>query len=71
MEITDYPSLIRAMRRRCDELQISRERLDGIAGVANRLSSKLLGNPVKRLCLATLGPMLAALGVKLVLIEDS
>jgi hypothetical protein len=81
-EINDYPLLIQAMRQRADDLSLSRENIDEIAGWADRLAGKLLSlTPIgqrrdgsrrsaRRLGLETLGPMLAALGMNLVAVED-
>jgi hypothetical protein len=70
-EVTDYPGLVAAFRLRAEQLQISRENIDSIAGWADNLAGKLLSpNPVKRIGLQTLQPMLAALGCKLLVVED-
>ena len=58
-------------RRRANELQLSRENIDAIAGWADRLAGKLLSpNPVRRIGMQSLQPMLAALGLKLIVAED-
>ncbi|SRR5258705_8602336 len=69
--IGSYDDLISAFRERVDGLNISRRELDDLAGLALGHSGKLLGHKqVKRFGSVTLGPMLGAIGCKLVLIED-
>jgi hypothetical protein len=75
-QITDYSQLIAALRKRRDELDVSGEWLDEIAGFPDRYAQKLLRGgsrpeeKVRRLSMKTLGPILGALGVRLVLIVD-
>jgi hypothetical protein len=69
--ISSYDDLISAFRERVDGLNISREELDRVAGLAKGHSGKLLGRKqVKRFGSVTLGPMLGAIGCKLILVED-
>jgi hypothetical protein len=69
--ISSYDDLISAFRERVDGLNISREELDRVAGLAKGHSGKLLGRKqVKRFGSVTLGPMLSAIGCKLILVED-
>ncbi|MEK9281184.1 hypothetical protein MTR72_16440 [Bradyrhizobium sp. ISRA442] len=64
--------MISALRDRADQLQISREEIDILAGFSDRYSGKLLGtNPCRTLGRMSMGPALEVLGVKLLLIEDS
>ena len=68
---TDYIDFMRALRARANELQVSRDVLDEVSGLGVRYVSKLLGpRAVRRVGMKTLGPLLGALGVKLVLVED-
>jgi hypothetical protein len=70
-EVTDYSSLIICFRERADELGISRNTIDEIAGIANGLSSKILGlGHVRGIGLRTLGPMLDVLCLKLIAVPD-
>lgn len=70
-EVVDYDTLILAMRLRADQLNVSRETIDEIAGLCDRYAAKLLSRqPVKRLGLGTLGPVLSALGMKLIAVPD-
>jgi len=69
--IGSYDDLITAFRERVDGFNISRHELDFLAGLAIGHSGKLLGHrQVKRFGSVTLGPILGALGLKLILIED-
>jgi hypothetical protein len=70
-EVVDYDSLISLLRNRADELEISRETLNEIAGLPDRLVSKILGlKRVRRIGMLTLGPLLDALGIKLIAVPD-
>ena len=63
---------ISAFRERVDETDISRHKLDYQAGLAIGHAGKLLGlKQVKRFGSIKLGPMLGAIGCKLVLVEDA
>lgn len=69
--ITDYLGLIAALRSRADELRISREALDHLTGLQSGYSGKLLAPvPLRALGRTSLGPMLGAMGLKIVLVED-
>jgi hypothetical protein len=70
-EATDYHELIAAFRNRAAELQVSGETIDEVAGLPCRYAAKLLGpNAVRRVGAISLGPLLGALGIKLVVVED-
>jgi hypothetical protein len=70
--VHDYDGLRIALRARAEQLDISRLEIDRISGVANGYSSAVLSNtPRKRIGPANLGPILAALGLKLVVVEDA
>jgi hypothetical protein len=70
-EITDYDSLISVLRGRAEELDISRETIDHIAGLPERLASKILGlSQVRRIGMESLGPLLDTLGLKLIPVPD-
>jgi hypothetical protein len=70
-EIREYRDLILALRMRADQLDISRETIDIVAGLPDRLTSKLLTlSPIKNIGMASLGPLLGALAMKLVAIPD-
>ena len=70
-EITDYDTLVVALRARADQLEVSRETISDLAGLPDRYASKLLSlRHVRRIGLESLGPMLSALGLKLIVVED-
>jgi hypothetical protein len=59
------------LRRRADELRLSRRTIDNLSGLPDGYCQKLLG-PAKRrkLGMKSLGAILGALGVRLVMVED-
>jgi hypothetical protein len=72
--ISDYRGLLEAFRERAKELEISREGIDEIAGWADGYAGKLLGGAAAKRR-KIIGPLslellLAALGLKLILVED-
>jgi hypothetical protein len=70
-EATDYDGLIGAFRNRAAELQVAGETIDEVAGLPARYSAKLLGpNQVRRIGAVSLGPLLGALALKLIIVED-
>jgi hypothetical protein len=70
-EISSYDDLHNALRRRSDELQVSRTQLDAATGLQSGYVAKLLAPvPTKRVGIQSLGPLLIVLGVKLVMVED-
>jgi hypothetical protein len=70
-EVKDYDDLIELLRARANELQISRETIDFVGGLPDRLSSKVLSiNKLRRIGMETLGPFLDALSLKLVAVVD-
>lgn len=69
--VKTYDDLQRVVRDRVDEMQISCETLDHIAGWADGLAGKILGlRQVKTLGPRTLPLALDALGLALVVVED-
>jgi hypothetical protein len=66
-----YPAFIEAIRDRTVDLQISRLEIDRIAGLPTGFSGKALSrNPVKRIGLVSLGPLLETLGLIIMIVED-
>jgi hypothetical protein len=66
-----YTELHDALRARSNELEVSRETIDDIAGFESGYTAKLLSPvPMKRLGLQSLGPVLTVLGLALVVVED-
>ena len=69
--ISDYDGLIAAIRTRVDEMQLHGGRFDEFAGLPIGYLSKLTApNPMRRIGMTSLGPLLQALGVKIALLED-
>jgi hypothetical protein len=69
---SDYIDVINALRDRTDELQISREAIDSIAGLSDGYAAKLLSeSPSKVLGPISMGPTLQTLGLRLMLVEDT
>ena len=66
-----YPAFIEAIRDRTADLEISRLETDRIAGLPQGYSGKVLSrNPVKRIGLHSLGPLLETLGLIIMIVED-
>jgi hypothetical protein len=70
--VRDYDALIAAFRERADEIMLTRVQLDeAMKTLPDGYAAKLLAPvPVKGLGRISLGPMLQALGLKIVLAED-
>ena len=70
--IRSIDDLVAAVRARRDELNIPHELIDHLAGFQSGYTSKLLApEPMKGLGPMSLPGLLGALGVALVLVEDS
>jgi hypothetical protein len=72
-QVTDYAGLITALRARVDELNLTFDTLDEVAGLSDRYSSKLLTpaiKPSRTLGKMSLGAVLGALGLRLIVVED-
>lgn len=68
---TDYDGMLAAVRARVRELQVKGEEFDQYAGLPSGYLSKLIGErPVRRIGMTSMGPLLNALGVVCVLVED-
>jgi hypothetical protein len=66
-----YGELTAALRARLVELNINLATLDDVSGLPDRYAQKLLADPpIKSLGLASVGPVLGALGLRLVVEED-
>lgn len=71
-EVRDYYGLFMALRARAEQVGASRLALDDLAGLQPGYSGKLLGpGQVKKLGPLSLGALLQALGLKLIVMEDS
>lgn len=70
-EFVDYSGMLDGLRARVRELNVHGERFDEFAGLPQGYLSKLIGmRPVKRIGMNSLGPLLDALGLKCVLVEN-
>lgn len=69
--VHDYDGLVAAFRARASELNVSRLTIDEVSGLQSGYASKLLATPpIKTVGAASLGPILGALGMAMVLVED-
>ena len=69
---SDYLDVIRGLRERADQLQISREAIDDLSGLSDGYSAKLLSiPPVKTIGFMSMSPLFETLGVRLMLVEDT
>jgi hypothetical protein len=73
-EVRSYQELTSAVRARVEQLQISRLNLDQVAGLPAGLGAKLLApdgaKDPKRFGMISLGLVLGACGLKLVVLDD-
>jgi hypothetical protein len=70
-EAKDYSQFHAACRARAEQLQVSRLTFDEVSGTAAGFWGKFLGpRQIRRVGFVSLGPVLAALGLKIVLVED-
>jgi len=70
--VSSYEEMLAALRNRVTELQINGERFDEYAGLPRGYLSKLIGaNPVRRIGACSFQPILAGLGLRLLVIEDN
>lgn len=70
-DVVSYEGMLDALRRRVTELQINGERFDSYAGLPTGYLSKLIGErPVRRIGMTSFEPLLAGLGLRLLVIED-
>lgn len=70
--VSSYSDLHDIMRARADQLEVTRETIDAVAGLQPGYAAKLLApKPIKKMGDLTLGLMLPALGIKLIVVEDS
>ena len=70
-EFVEYSDFVQAIRDRVAELGIHGTRFDSLAGWPEGYLSKLTcERPVRRIGISSMGPLLSAMGVKLVMVED-
>ena len=71
-DVTSYEQMLAALRARVHELQLNGERFDEFAGLPRGYLSKLIGaKPIRRLGMTSFAPVLAGLGLRLLVIEDN
>ena len=69
-EFVDYSDFVQTVRNRVAELGIHGTRFDALSGLPDGYLSKLVGaRPVRRIGPTSMGPLLSAMGVKLVMVE--
>jgi hypothetical protein len=67
-----YDGMLAAIRERVTELQIHGERFDAFSGLPDGYLSKLIGaNPIRKIGMVSMAPVLSGLGLKCQFIEDS
>jgi hypothetical protein len=72
MVCRDYAELIAALKARMAELGVTMETLDDISGLPTRYVSKIFSpTPLRGLGRVSLGPLIGALGLKLIVAEDA
>jgi hypothetical protein len=70
-DVSSYEQMVDALRQRVNELQINGERFDEYAGLPRGYLSKLVGaNPVRRIGMVSFEPVLGALGLRCLFVED-
>jgi hypothetical protein len=70
-DVSSYEAMLDALRQRVNELQINGERFDEYAGLPRGYLSKLVGaNPIRRLGMTSFGPVVTALGLRCLFVED-
>ena len=70
-EFVEYSDFVQIVRNRVLELGIHSARFEALAGLPIGYLSKLTSaHPIRRIGLVSMGPLLSAMGVKLVMVED-
>ena len=70
-EFVEYSDFIQTVRNRVAELGIHGTRFDSLVGWPEGYLSKLIcAQPVRRIGMTSMGPLLSAMGVKLQMVED-
>ena len=70
-DVSSYEQMLAALRDRVNELQVNGERFDEYCGLPKGYLSKLIGiKPIRRLGMTSFAPVLAGLGLRLLVIED-
>jgi hypothetical protein len=70
-DVRSYEQMLAALRSRFNELQINGENFDEYSGLPRGYLSKLIGaKPVRRLGMISFAPVLAGLGLRVLLVVD-
>jgi hypothetical protein len=70
-DVSSYEQMLAALRSRFNELQINGENFDEYSGLPRGYLSKLIGaKPVRRLGMISFAPVLAGLGLRVLLVVD-
>jgi hypothetical protein len=70
-QVNDYSGLVEAVRDRSEQMEISRNELDRISGLADGHVAKIVSpHPTKKFGILSLGAILQTLGLILVVVED-
>ena len=70
-DVVSYDEMLAALRSRVAELQVNGERFDEYAGLPRGYLSKLIGaKPIRRIGATSFAPVLAGLGLRLLIVED-
>lgn len=69
--VREYGELMTALRNRANALDVPREAIDALAGLQSGYTAKLLAPvPIRAIGPTSLGPLLQALGVAIIIVED-
>jgi hypothetical protein len=69
--VSDYSALVQAVADRSEQLEVSRNELDRLSGLADGATAKIISpRPAKRFGIVSLGAILQSLGLILVVVED-
>jgi hypothetical protein len=70
-DVSSYEQMLDALRARVTALQVNGQIFDEYCGLPRGYLSKLVGaNPVRRLGMTSFGPVVSALGLRCLFIED-
>lgn len=69
--VREYSELVDALRARALELNVSRSEIDAVSGLQSGYAAKLLAPvPIRNIGPMSFGPLLQALGLSLIVVED-
>ena len=71
-EFVDYQQMLDCLRARVTELQIAGDAFDDYVGLPRGYFAKIVGiNPIRRVGMCSLGPILLGLGLRCQFVEDA